>query len=1196
MSTRRAAGLVLFLAAFSVPTEARDRAAANSLWVGEEKGVLKLASSSGDLLLEIPGVNTLRAVQVDMRRETLWVYGEKALLAYDFTGRALFTVPLHATASVHAAIAVSPGDGAVWVATNHDLVNVSADGQLLGSRGLDGNVVALDVDPELALLWVATDHGASALDLTSGSQVRVLPLGAPEKVADLRVDLESSMLWLALDKEVRRYSETGELLQTVREAGVERVAAAGGGAAWIATKKTLRRLDANGTVGPSIEPFAGAGTMGDLVVAGDRSVWVASANAIAHLGADGTLIQHLSFKPPIHIRGLAVNGDSLPPALSIRAPLAGACLPTRAPQVEVRFEDVGWGVDAATFAVYANGALVGSSCATSEQGATCRVLVTLPEGQTTLAVTVEDYSGNVSPSAQVLVTLDVTAPVITVASPTDGVVTEETSIFLTGALSEPAALTVNGQIVAVGPDLSFSAGPLALQEGENVFELEARDCSGNRSTRRLTVRQEPPDTDLPPDPATTATPVDPSVATDIATATAFLYSGSRPVQSGVAAGVIEPHRVAVIRGKVASRNGDPLPGVEVTVLGHPELGSTRTRADGVFDLAVNGGGILVVDFRKDGFLPVQRPIDTPWRDFVWVDDVVLIQPDAQATTITAASAAVQVARGSVSTDEDGSRRATVVFQPFTSAELVMADGSRQALTTLTVRATEYTVGPSGPRAMPGPLPSGVAYTYAVELSADEALAAEAKSVVFSQPVVTYVENFLNFPVGGLVPTGYYDRDLGAWMPSDNGRIVKILAIADAIADLDVDGSGAPADAASLEVLGVTDDERRLLATLYAVGQELWRVPISHFTPWDCNWPYGPPDDAERPKQKEPKADDTEDDHCPLAGSIIECQNQTLGESLPILGTGLTLNYRSDRVPGREATNTLDIPLSGATVPASLKRIELKVAVAGRLFVQSFPPGPNQVHRFTWDGKDAYGRYLSGRQPVRVDVGYVYDAIYYEPARFLRAWAGLSGLPFATNDRARLEITLWQRSDVHLLFSSWFVSVEDLGGWTLSNHHYYDETGRALALGNGEHVQARPANRVLTTAAGCVANICAPGAEGPATEVHIRPRGIAVTADGSVYIADQGARLVRRLRADGNLHTFAGGGTGVGSGLPATQARLFGPVDVAVAPDGSVYIADQVAVRKVDGAGILTTVYSGLFVVSGGQKPRDSGGWRARLLR
>ena len=61
------------------------------------------------------------------------------------------------------------------------------------------------------------------------------------------------------------------------------------------------------------------------------------------------------------------------------------------------------------------------------------------------------------------------------------------------------------------------------------------------------------------------------------------------------------------------------------------------------------------------------------------------------------------------------------------------------------------------------LPPTSGYTYAVELSVDEAMAAGAKSVAFSMPVPVYVENFLNFPIGDLVPVGVYDREKGAWM-------------------------------------------------------------------------------------------------------------------------------------------------------------------------------------------------------------------------------------------------------------------------------------------------------------------------------------------------------------------------------------------------------------------------------------------------
>ena len=38
-----------------------------------------------------------------------------------------------------------------------------------------------------------------------------------------------------------------------------------------------------------------------------------------------------------------------------------------------------------------------------------------------------------------------------------------------------------------------------------------------------------------------------------------------------------------------------------------------------------------------------------------------------------------------------------------------------------------------------------------------ASAAGATTVEFSQPIATYLENFLHFPVGAAVPAGYYDR-------------------------------------------------------------------------------------------------------------------------------------------------------------------------------------------------------------------------------------------------------------------------------------------------------------------------------------------------------------------------------------------------------------------------------------------------------
>jgi YD repeat-containing protein len=591
-----------------------------------------------------------------------------------------------------------------------------------------------------------------------------------------------------------------------------------------------------------------------------------------------------------------------------------------------------------------------------------------------------------------------------------------------------------------------------------------------------------------------------------------------------------------------------------------------------------------VRYEREGYLPVQRQIRVPWQDYVWLPDVVMIGLDPQVTSVDLTAAVpVQTARGSSVTDADGTRRATVLFPQGTQAELVLPDGTTQTLNTLNVRATEYTVGEDGPAAMPGELPPTSGYTYAVELSVDQALAAGAREVRFDRPVPFYVENFLDFPVGGAVPAAWYDRERAAWIPSDNGRIIQVLSVTAGLADLDIDGSGNPAGDTALAELGITEDERRELARLYGPGQSLWRTPVEHFTPWDCNWPYGPPEDGRPPEVPEPVPDNKEDDPDCREGSIIECQNQVLGESIPITGTPLRLHYRSDRVPGRRAAYTLDIPLSGATPPGSLKRIELEISVAGRRHVHSFPASPHRRHLFAWDGRDAYGRAVQGQQTALVRIGYVYPGTYYEPAAFPRNFA-LAGSGPITGSRERVEVTLWRESFVPL--GPWDARAAGFGGWILGPHHAYDPLAAVLYLGDGRRRSARDLGEVIETVAGTgVRGFSGDG--GPATEARLSsPTGVAIDPEGSFYIADGSYHRIRRVGPDGIIHTVAGMGFWGfgGDGGPAIWAHLAHPTGVAIGPEGSLYIADTSnhRIRRVGPDGIITTV--------AGTGSGDSGGF------
>jgi sugar lactone lactonase YvrE len=105
-----------------------------------------------------------------------------------------------------------------------------------------------------------------------------------------------------------------------------------------------------------------------------------------------------------------------------------------------------------------------------------------------------------------------------------------------------------------------------------------------------------------------------------------------------------------------------------------------------------------------------------------------------------------------------------------------------------------------------------------------------------------------------------------------------------------------------------------------------------------------------------------------------------------------------------------------------------------------------------------------------------------------------------------------------------------------------------------------------------------GDGGPAVKALFNtPHGIAADPAGDVYVADPPNERIRRIdAATGIVTTVAGSGSAgsSGDGGPATAARLNHPKGVEIAPDGSLYIADNDnnEVRRVDlTTGIITTV-------------------------
>lgn len=117
-----------------------------------------------------------------------------------------------------------------------------------------------------------------------------------------------------------------------------------------------------------------------------------------------------------------------------------------------------------------------------------------------------------------------------------------------------------------------------------------------------------------------------------------------------------------------------------------------------------------------------------------------------------------------------------------------------------------------------------------------------------------------------------------------------------------------------------------------------------------------------------------------------------------------------------------------------------------------------------------------------------------------------------------------------------------------------------------------------------------GDGGPAVSAKLQGNwGMTVDVFGNIYICDQGNHRVRKVSSTGMITTIAG--TGVmgysGDGGPATDAKIFAPLGIAVDPAGNVYFSDSYnfCVRKISPSGIISTVVgipgSGGFSGDGG---------------
>src|SRR5690606_16984074 len=128
-------------------------------------------------------------------------------------------------------------------------------------------------------------------------------------------------------------------------------------------------------------------------------------------------------------------------------------------------------------------------CETTSTSALCAPVDVLAEGERQLGASLTDEVGNVTSAVPITITVDTTAPEITIISPVNDAVVSVAAVEIVGNISEAANVFIDGEPMVVSQEGRFST-TRELLEGINEFHIVAEDRAGNSGTFDLRVHRD----------------------------------------------------------------------------------------------------------------------------------------------------------------------------------------------------------------------------------------------------------------------------------------------------------------------------------------------------------------------------------------------------------------------------------------------------------------------------------------------------------------------------------------------------------------------------------------------------------------------------------------------------------------------------------------------------------------------------------
>ena len=197
-----------------------------------------------------------------------------------------------------------------------------------------------------------------------------------------------------------------------------------------------------------------------------------------------------------------------PPQIQVSYPTADAHIASATPTIEWTVTDTGSGIDESTIKlkIDSNADITGSAIQKESvsNGYKCTYTPSeaIEDGIHVLTFNVSDHDGNAAQAQTVTFYVDTVPPVLNITSPTEGLVTNQETLVVSGTTNDATSgpVTVTIELNSGGPqEVEVQSGgtfskEITLAEGANVIVIKATDTAGKATTvtRNVTLSTSAP--------------------------------------------------------------------------------------------------------------------------------------------------------------------------------------------------------------------------------------------------------------------------------------------------------------------------------------------------------------------------------------------------------------------------------------------------------------------------------------------------------------------------------------------------------------------------------------------------------------------------------------------------------------------------------------------------------------------------------